>query len=164
MPSFGGGARFIPEKYRQSIVEIYTFLILKKEDSDINPLSSAYTHLLSYRFQLNVNRHHLIRLLTVTANGEDRNRNARQLGYALHITTRVIRQVFQCFHIGDIFAPAWQLFIYRFAFRDQLQACRVMLDDLAAQLVAGTNFDRFKARQHIKRVKDKPVIPLTRRA
>jgi hypothetical protein len=45
-PSLGGGARFIPEKYKQSIVEIYTY-IYKKEDSDINPLSSAYTHLLS---------------------------------------------------------------------------------------------------------------------
>ena len=29
-PSFGGGARFIPEKYKQSIVKIYTFLYLQK--------------------------------------------------------------------------------------------------------------------------------------
>ena len=29
-PSFGGGARFIPEKYKQSIVKIYTFLYFKK--------------------------------------------------------------------------------------------------------------------------------------
>ena len=29
-PSFGGGARFVPEKYKQSIVKIYTFLYFKK--------------------------------------------------------------------------------------------------------------------------------------
>jgi hypothetical protein len=30
-PSFGGGARFIPDKYKQSIVKIYTFLYFKKK-------------------------------------------------------------------------------------------------------------------------------------
>ena len=30
-PSFGGGARFIPEKYKQSIVEIYTLYCKKRE-------------------------------------------------------------------------------------------------------------------------------------
>ena len=29
-PSFGGGARFIPEKDKQSIAEIYTFLSSNK--------------------------------------------------------------------------------------------------------------------------------------
>ena len=36
-PSFGGGARFIPEKYKQSIVGIYT-LYSKKESRNIAAL------------------------------------------------------------------------------------------------------------------------------
>ena len=37
-PSFGGGSRFIPEKYKQSIVEIYTFLSFKKKDRSFSPV------------------------------------------------------------------------------------------------------------------------------
>ncbi|OMF22213.1 hypothetical protein BK133_26980 [Paenibacillus sp. FSL H8-0548] len=40
-PSFGGAARFIPEKYRDSMAKGYTFLYFKKEQPMIIPIGCS---------------------------------------------------------------------------------------------------------------------------